>query len=90
MQLTPDPPFVGLATMTFLGQPKVEVRTPNILDRTSLTSVIAVLHAAVQADAQLDGSATHLELRPKRGGRCHGRVCGAKVLDIGLESYAGW
>lgn len=47
LQLTPDPPFVGLATISFLGQPKVDMSCvplikvgPNIMDLPLISNFV--------------------------------------------------
>ena len=57
MQLTPDPPFVGLATMTFLGQPKVELsctplfrRMPNLMDLPLISNFVQSAVDAAMAE----------------------------------------
>nr|POE63347.1 meiotically up-regulated gene 190 protein [Quercus suber] len=47
LQLTPDPPFFALCTLTFLGQPKVDIscipilkRAPNIMDLPLISNFV--------------------------------------------------
>ena len=75
MQLTPDPPFVGLATMTFLGQPKIELsctplfrRMPNLMDLPLISNFVQSAVDAAMAEYVAPKSLT-LDLKAMLAGK---------------------